>query len=178
MAKNSIIDLGPKKVARLLGITFDSDKDRQGDSKQGIEEMLEACLAGPVLPEITGLEDVRPIAGRSSGNLQKYPGVSLGDILTASDADFATIKEIRQYAKKMTGGKGPEAERVAVTIYFAAIANALLFHDAKITSYSYASLESSFNKLIKKEFMPERLRRLFVDSAEVCRNKDEKIRSR
>ena len=178
MANNWILGLGPKKLARLLGITFDSGKEGKHDSEQTIAQMLDARLACPLLPDTSALQDVPLMTDQKGDDAERYSGVSLGDVLTASKTDFATIKEIRRCAKKMTRGKGPEAEHVAVTIYFAAIANALLFHQAKITSYSYGSLEISFNKLIEKRWMPRRLRRLFVDGARVCRNRSQEIEPR
>ena len=179
MGKNLIFGLGPKKLANLLGITLDSDKeDRPDSNKETIAQMLEARLANPLLADTTVLQDVPLMTGRRKDDVGQYSGVPLGNVLTASESDFATIKEIRRYAKKMTRAKGSEAEHVAVTIYFAAIANALLFHEAKITSYSYESLEISFNKLIEKSWMPRRLRELFVEAAEVCRNKSQKTESR
>jgi hypothetical protein len=171
MAKNSILGLGPKKLANLLGITFDSEKEDKPDSKETIAQMLEARLASPLLPDTTMLQSVRSETSQRDEDVELYSGVPLGDVLTASNSDFAIVKEIRRYAKRMTRGKDSQAEHVAVTIYFAAIANALLFHQAKITSYSYESLEISFNKLIKKSWMPQGLRQLFVDAAEACRNK-------
>lgn len=178
MAKNSILGLGPKKLANLLGITFDSEKEHRPDSKETIAQMLEARLASPLLPDTTMVQSLPSQTGQRDEDVGQYSGVPLGDVLTASESDFATIKEIRSYAKNMTRGKGSEAEYVAVTIYFAAIANALLFHQAKITSYSHESLEISFDKLIKKSWMPQRLRRLFVDAAAACRNKGQETRSR
>ncbi len=171
MAKYSILGLAPKKLAHLLGITFDSGKERESDSKQNIEQMLADRLASPLSPDIAMLSDVSVESGRKDDDVEQHSATPLGDVLTARETDLGTIMKIRRYAKKMTAGKGPEAEHVAVTIYFAAIANALLFHDAKITSYSYKALEISFNKLIKKRWMPRRLRRLFVDAAGACRNK-------
>ena len=177
MTKHSILALGPKKVARLLGISFGSAEEDKADSEQMIAEMLEARLAGPLPGDTAALQGPPEAAGRRRGNIEQYSGVSLGDVLTASETDFATIKEIRRYAKKATRGKSREAEHVAVTIYFAAIANALLFHQARITSYSYCSLEMSFNKLIKKRWMPCRLKRLFVDAAGACRDRSQESAS-
>jgi len=178
MAKNSILGLGPKKLAGLLGITFDSEKEDRPDSKETIAKMLEARLASPLLPDTTMVESVPSEADQKDEDIGQYSGVPLGDVLTASNSNFTTVKEIRRYTKKMTRGKGSEAKHVAVTIYFAAIANALLFHQAKITSYSYESLEISFKKLIKKSWMPQRLRQLFVEAAEVCRNKSQETEAR
>ena len=168
MAKHSILALGPRKVARLLGISFGSAEEDKADSEHMIAEMLEARLAGPLPGDAAALQEPpEAVVKRDSGTGQ-YSGVSLGDVLTAPETEFATIKQIRQYAKKATRGKSRETEHVAVTIYYAAIANALLFHQARITSYSYSSLEVSFNRLIKKSWMPPRLRHLFVDAAGAC----------
>ena len=178
MAKHSILALGPRKVAHLLGITFDSAEEDKAGSERKIAEMLEARLAGPLPTDTAEFQDPPEVVGKRDSNIGQYPAGSLGDVLTASETEFATLKEIRRYAKKAMRGKSREVERVAVTIYFAAIANALLFHQARITSYSYGSLEISFNKLIKKSWMPRRLRRLFVDAAGACRDRKQEVASR
>ena len=65
-----------------------------------------------------------------------------------------------------------EAEHDAATaVYFAAIASALLFHDRKITTFSYKSLDESFSKLINEKWIVKDIAELFDRACRVCRQK-------
>jgi len=82
---------------------------------------------------------------------------------------LAVVRAIRRYAKERAARRCSEAEHAAMTtIYFAAIANALAFHDVKVTTYSYESLRSSFAKLQAKHWMPEDLADLFDKATQRC----------
>lgn len=177
MAKNSILGLEPKKLANLLGITFDSDQKSESDSNEATAQILEDRLAGPFMADTQILQSAPSDSSQKDDGDCRYSGVPLGDVLTASTSDFATIRDIKRRAKKMTKGEESPSEHIAVTIYFAAIANALLHHKAKITSYSYESLQVSFNKLMNKSWMTQGLRQLFTDAVEVCRNKTQEQES-
>jgi len=59
----------------------------------------------------------------------------------------------------------------ADAIYFGAIASALLFHDTKITSYSYPSLAESFKTMTEKRWMAPELARHFSKARNLCKKK-------
>jgi hypothetical protein len=82
------------------------------------------------------------------------------------------VKGLRRNAKEKAARTDDEAEHAAMTtIYFAAIANWLVFHGRRITSYSYESLEPSFGELRGKPWMPTELAGLFERAQQACRNK-------
>ncbi len=164
-------DVRPQSVARLLGITLDpghADDDRPDEM---MAELLQARLADPWVPnhgrQRAWPKLVRQWLHKSSSDGQK----TIGDILLDSRAQLSTIKEIRDRAKAQVAREHSEPEQaVMTTIYFAAIANALAYRGAKITTYSYESLESSFEKLIRKVWMPADFAELFRRAVASCRD--------
>jgi len=171
MNKESTSGLSPVKLARLFGITLHSEgsKDRE-NSIENMAELIQAHLAG-ALPLDTAIIDELPVLiGRLQRDLSHHAGRTLGDVLTDSESDLEIIKKVRRYAKRMAARKSPsDRHAVAITIYFAAIANALVFHQVKITTHSYESLETSFGNLVNKPWMPARLVRVFAKARKVCR---------
>ena len=171
MRKDSTLGLSPGKLARLLGITLDSESgDERKDFVRSASDLIQAHLAG-TLPFETAVTDELPaIIGRLRDDLIAHGGKTLGDVLTDPKSDLDTIRSIRRYAKRMASRKSSKARHaVAIAIYFAAIANALTFHDVKITTHSYGSLRASFGNLAKKPWMPAELVRLFTKACKLCR---------
>ena len=172
MNEDSTLGLDPGKLARLLGITLYSgrDKDRE-DSVESMSELLHAHLAGTLPLDTTLMDELPVLIGRLREDLARHAGKSLGDVLTDSKSDLETLKKIRRYAKRMAARKKPRARHaVAIAIYFAAIANALAFHDVKITTHSCESLKASFGNLANKPWMPAKLVRVFRKAGKACKS--------
>lgn len=170
MRKDTTLGLSPEKLVRLLGITLHSeDGGMTEDSAEHISELLQAHLAG-TLPFDTAVTDELPaIIGRLRSELLAHAGGTLGDALTSSDSDLDTLKKIRQYAKRMASRKKHNVKHtVAIAIYFSAIANAFVFHHAKITTHSYKSLSASFDDLAQRPWMPVELAGLLADAHKIC----------
>jgi len=168
MKKDTTLGLGPDKVARMLGISFDPDLDTEkGNPTKVAAQLLDAHLAGTLPLDTSAIDELPVLLGKLGGATTP----SLGQILTDANAPLDTIRKIRRYGKTIATRQSSEARQaVATTIYFAAIANALVFHDRKLTTYSYASLETSFGDLIDKPWMTADLVRLFKQAHTVCGN--------
>ena len=173
MNKDSTSGLSPERLARLLGIALDSDSEKGKDnSPQTTAELLNARLDGVLPLDTTVMEESPTILGRLQKDLLPHGGKTLGEVLTGPKSDLAAIKKIREYAKTMAARKGTGTERaVAVALYYAAIASALLFHNVKITTHSYKLLDASFDKLINKPWMSAELAQLFANACTLCRKK-------
>jgi hypothetical protein len=172
MNKESTSGLNPGKLARLFGITLRSEGSKDGENSiENMAELIQAHLAG-ALPLDTAVIDELPILiGRLQRDLSHHAGRTLGDVLTDSESDLEIIKKVRRYAKRMAARKSPSTRHaVAITIYFAAIANALAFHQVKITTHSYESLETSFDNLVNKPWMPAKLIRVFTKARKACQH--------
>jgi hypothetical protein len=173
MDEGAMRNLHPRRLAQLLGITFDSENADEVDNDEAASELLRSCLDGTWQGGAYGQGNgwmwaMRQFVERLGPRSER---LRLGDVLTDRKSDLATIKDIRRRAKREVGGAAREVERsVAVTVYFAAIANALVYHGAKITTYSYESLEQSFTKLLEKRWMAPALARLFREAVKICQN--------
>lgn len=174
MKKDSTSGLSPKRLASLLGIALDNDSGGdKNNPEHNTAELLNARLNGMLPLDTTVVEELPVILGRLYKDIMPSAGKTLGQVLTDSKSNLDTIKKIREYAKKMTSRKVLSGEKaVAVAIYYAAIANALLFHDIKITTYSYKSLDDSFIRLINKPWISTELAKLFIDASKICRKKE------
>jgi hypothetical protein len=173
MDRDSTLGLNPERLARLLGITLDSESDEERENPiHSTSELIRAHLAGRLPFDTTVIDDLPAIIGRLHKDLAPHAGRTLGDVLTDPKSDLDTIRKVRRYGKRMASRKSSEAKHaMAIAIYFAAIASALIFHDVKITTYSYRSLKASFGNLADKPWMPTVLIGLFTKGREVCRSK-------
>ena len=66
---------------------------------------------------------------------------------------------------------------VAVVLYYGTISSALVFHNKKITKFSYKNLELAFSSLIDKSWITSELVTLLTRALEICRSSSEKPHS-
>ena len=166
MDEKPIRDLSPEALARLLAIGSDDSQEDDG----AIAEQLRDRLAGtlPLDPDVVDCLPV--ILGRLSRELLPLRGQPLGKALVDQSVDLDIVRGIKAYTKKLAGRARSEPEHAtAITIYFAAIAGALVFHDEKISALSYEKLDRSFATLIDKPWMAPQLVQLFAKARKVCR---------
>jgi len=172
MEHDSIPGLEPQKVARLVGIALNGERGEGTNTDAAIRELLQACLADTPWVEQSRERAWPKAIGRLLAPHRPEAKRSVAEILLDPRSTLSAAKAIRRYAKEKAARTDDEAEHtVMTTIYFAAIANRLVFHGQRITTYSYESLRSSFGKLRGKSWMPAELGELFEKAEEVCRNK-------
>jgi hypothetical protein len=165
--------LSPAKLARLWNIGSETDQanwDVDEDSKK--TELLRDLLVG-TLP-------VRPRKGKSRSiettRLQSVVGSiadkTIQELVQNAGTDIAILRKVKEYGKRLSDNAMVKAEsHVANTIYYAAIASALVFHDKRITKFSYKDLENYFHRLDKEKWIPQAIRNLFLRAAEYCQMK-------
>jgi len=177
MEHDSIPGLEPQKVARLVGIALSSERGEGTNTDAAIRELLQACLADTPWAEQSRERAWPRAIGRLLGPHRPEAKRSVAEILLDPHAALSTVKDVRRYAKEKAARTDDEAEHtVMTTIYFAAIANRLVFHGQRITTYSYESLRSSFGKLHGKSWLPADLAGLFEKAEKACRNKAQNSR--
>jgi len=102
--------------------------------------------------------DTRPLAGRS-----------LGSVFLNPQTDPTLLEAIKNCSKELACTLDSEAERtLATTLYFAAMASALVHHDKKITQKGHRKLEASFVLLTEKKWMAQELVDLFSRARGIC----------
>ena len=94
MKKDTTLGLGPEKVARLLGISFDSDLDvEKGTPTEVAAQLLDAHLAGTLPLDTSVIDELPVLFGKLGG--ETIP--SLGEVLTDANTPLDTIRKIRKH---------------------------------------------------------------------------------
>lgn len=164
--------LGPDELHDLLRICSEAGAaEEQTDSDQRKAELLQDLLA-ETLP-------VEAFTGNLSKQLTTLCHIfgigseeSVRDLLSNPKTDVNLLRVIRDYFKKKSKSANSEAERDVVnTIYYAAIAYALVVHNLKITKFSYKDLHKAFTLFANVQWIPPVLSGLFGKACEYCRNK-------
>lgn len=172
-SKTTTFGLSSKKLARLLNIGSDIIEAKGNRKQKEIKnELLHEWLTATLPIDAVVIESLPNILQRLYKRLQPHLGESFRDLLKNPKTDVMVIKKIKGYSKKLVASAKSEAEHdAATTIYFAAIASALVHHDQRITTFSYQNLNESFSKLINDEWVTDDIAELFRKASEICRQK-------
>lgn len=107
-------------------------------------------------------------------SLDPLRGKPLGEFLLDPQSDLDLVRAIKDCSKTLSCALDSADETaLARTVYFAAIAGALVHHDTKITQSSYQTLDASLTTLIEKPWMAPQLVELFCQAREICRRRSE-----
>ena len=165
--------LDPDRLKELLSICSEAS---QANSEMGTDqektELLQDLLAQKLpseLPEKGPLSDELTHLCHMSG---LSAGESIKTILNNPQADITLIRKVKDCAKELSQQAASEAERdTANTIYYAAIASALVLHNIRITKFSYKDLENAFSVFTKTVWVSSDLSGLFERACEYCQGK-------
>ena len=139
-----------------------------------MRSFMEACLMkplcrshslmGPLLGSLEGLDcDFHALCDKT-----------LCEIFLDTETSIDVVKKVRTYGKSLAFTMISEAESaIGTTLYHAAIASALVFHDTMITSSTPAKIARGFTVLIAKEWMLPEISELFLKARENCQGKKE-----
>lgn len=170
--ENTTYGAKPEGLERLLGLGIGTDRRAEAAPDKVTANLLHARLAGTLPLTKKMVEDLPAIIGHLREELLPLAGKPLGDLLLDQETSLKVIKSIKDYGKQMAQHERSSAEHaVSITIYFAAIASALLFHGKKITTHSYDELSDSFQILIDKRWMTTELARHLAKARRMCRKK-------
>jgi len=164
-------DVSPERLAELLGMTLNGTVGEGPETPgNGDSELLEAELVGILALDTTVLDSLPTVVGQLDRDVFAGGGGSLGSVLTDPETGLAIIRKIKLYAKKAgTDNDSGDRHTVAVAVYYAAIAAALVFHKVKITKHSDQTLKTEFKVLSEKAWMSNDLATLFTKAAEAVR---------
>ena len=164
--------LGPDKLHHLFQICSEAGPpEEQKDSDQEKLELLQDFLAETLPVEVPRgnlteqLTTLCQISGISSGE-------SVNNLLSNPKTDTSLLRKIKDHFKKQSRASKSESEHeVANTVYYTAIASALVFHGTRLTSFSYKSLLESFDRLAQENWISKDIVQLFVKAQKLCANK-------
>jgi len=130
-------------------------------------KLLRERLRSPIPVERIAVESLQEALGRVSREVLPLAGVPVGELLLDPCAEVTTLVTLKNCAKKLAARLDqPSAEYDAmVTIYFAAIASALVFHRRTISTHSPETLAQAFRRLKGQPWMAWELAELFTKAA-------------
>ncbi len=153
MGGDSTSRLSREQLSRILRIgTSDADTGAGSDVPQTVDEWLQDLLAAGFRKGASG------------------DGYTVRDVLFGPPVEADVFREIKDWAKAIAAraGQGP-AHVAATTIYYAAIARALVSANEKVTEHGPEGLRQAFAMLTAKQWMPPDFHSLFGEARELCR---------
>jgi hypothetical protein len=148
-----------KQTQRLLKLSLHENKNTAQANSDVQKEQLLLDILRSKLPLEHSLPNLIQSIARE---LKTLSGAPLGTLLANPNTKTDTLIKLKDHAKTQGNAVTNEIEReVALTVYYAAIASALAYHDAKISEHSYKSLKEAFSKLVQNAWIPANLLSLF-----------------
>jgi hypothetical protein len=166
----------PRDMARLLELGTDvPDPTVPSDPAVTDQEKGHALqdLLGTTMPvDVAVSQSLPAVLVRVCNSLQSLTREKFGQLLQKPSNDLATVEQIKEYAKRLSKSvpAGPEQEASTV-VYYAAIANALVFHDKRITGRSLEKLKQAFDRLAGLPWVEQGLVQLLRKASEICGTK-------
>lgn len=166
--------LSPEKLAYLWNIGPDAgpqkDDDLPLDERRGT--LLRDWLASSPAPIPTLFPSMSPELCQICQKLQLFGEEPLGRLLQNPGTDVSTIEAIKRLSKQLVTHADSEIENdIATVIYYAAIAHALVFHDRRITSFSYERLGNAFAALGQNTWLTPGIAALLENARCLCAEK-------
>jgi hypothetical protein len=165
------LELNIEQSTHLLRLGLDQYGTKKAAEKSRADLLLDVLASKlPVDPAL--LEALPAVLSSLSEELQSVSGLPLRKLLQDSKTRTTSIRKIKDFAKDLGTTASDEIERdVALAVYFAAIASALVYHNVKISQYSYAELQQSFDTLSRHDWITPRLTKCFKRACKYCRDK-------
>ena len=165
--------LNREKLVRILQIGSEKDDlEHEPFIQEDTAELLRDQLAQPFLSDYTMKSRASELSKIPCHPTALMPLETIGDLLWNRKTTTSVLKKLKKFGKNLfSKGKIASQRDVGLAIYYGAIANALVFHDVRITRFSYLDLHRSFIALTNKEWMSPQLQSLFRRAFEYCKAK-------
>jgi len=158
--------LSLKKVVELLNIGTDVGTDC-GDADRNRMDLLNDKL-NQTLPLYE--DEPRKKSKQLSRTIAVLSGEPIGKLLQDPESELSIIKAIKEHGRQLADrSKSATEHQAANTIYFAAIAHALVVKKEKITRFSKDDLQQAFDRLSQENWMPAWLLELFAEAGNRCK---------
>jgi aminoglycoside/choline kinase family phosphotransferase len=155
----------------LLKVGSDSvqgPEDKDHEKTDLLNDILNAAIPACLTDE---LEPSRE-SGAWKRSVEVLSGDRIGKLLQDPQTDVSLVRMIKDHGRRVSSSPCSQEEHQAGnTLYFAAIAHALVFHGVRITKLSYADLQKSFQTLAGQGWIPRWLIALFEQAATTCQAK-------
>lgn len=165
--------INPDQLRRLFNIGRDTrESDKIKNSRHQKAEILARSLSQPLPLDKSQMDMLPSTLSQLCHSIGLLAGETISELLSNPSTDIAAIKRIKRYSKELSAQAESAAENdVAIVIYHASIAHALVFHGRRITRFSYERLERSFSCLLREEWISGDLFVLLKAAVKCCREK-------
>ncbi|MHC4872200.1 MAG: hypothetical protein ACYTFY_10180 [Planctomycetota bacterium] len=109
------------------------------------------------------------MTGLEGDELDFFKNKSLSDVLFGDEADVIHLRILKDFAKIMMISSMPaRTQRSGAILYAAAISQAIVRHDIKISNLSYSDLAKSLESLLDRPYVVDSYARLFNEALNKC----------
>jgi len=172
MEKKSTYGLRLDQLAGLFALGAETPLDRP-DGEQRMAELLRQHLTSALPTGVLVLDALVMMLGRLGYERRALGGKTLSEVLLDPRTDMGLLRAIKECCKRLSGSLDSKAEAaIATTLYYAAMASALVYHSHKITKHSVDRLDEAFALLIAKPWMDRELAALFAQARDICLGKE------
>jgi hypothetical protein len=173
MEDNQEFNLDASQRTRLLkmGLYSPTPGDDDVDPDERRMDFLYQILISP-LPLPSDVKTTLPdlITGQFE-DLVSVSGKPIGELIQDEQTDLLTLRKIKEHSKQQgteaTTKEDKEQGDAFMAVYFAAIASALFFHDAKISHHRDEDMRRFFGLFANKPWVIEELRTLFAKATQI-----------
>lgn len=167
----------PKTISRtmmhqLVNLIFEKDSGSPVNPPDQKSELLEEKMAAALPKDFFNqghlsihLSTLCDISGISKTETFK-------SVIKNDKVELGLLIKMKDYFKNLSGKSTTEMEhQIYNSIYYAAIASALLYHHERITRYSYEELATNFTRLLKEDWLPNYILKLYQEAQSYCTSK-------
>ncbi|MBN2711046.1 MAG: hypothetical protein JXR97_01230 [Planctomycetes bacterium] len=130
---------------------------------------LYSDLESPILTEAEGSLSFRRLTGADTEDLEFFGGKSISQAIFDDAVMIRHLRLLKDYGKMMMMPLFPSAtQRTGAIVYAAAISQALVKFETKITSLSFKDLTESLPGLVERPYVVESYVNLFRTAMEKC----------
>lgn len=170
MEKKSTYGLRLDQMAGLFAMGADDpDPAAERSDDETLRDLLSELLTGTDPQKSLLRETLAMMVGGSPEGAAALADRPLGEVLLDPHSDMDLLGAIKETSKTLSCTLDSKTETaLARTVYFAALASALVHHDTKITQNSYQTLAESLALLMDKRWMVPELVELFSRARRIC----------
>jgi hypothetical protein len=159
-----------KKRGNILHFIKECIADPADASNQGSDAamaaLLDRFLQTAVIPGPQAAGELTSVLTHVYKEIRCQEGHSVGKCLLDARTDMAVLRQIKERHQRIAKTSRSKAEQyVATAVYFSAIASAWVFHQEKITSYSWVDLRDALTKVLDKPWIDGQIKELLERAA-------------
>jgi hypothetical protein len=168
--KNATMSLGSEKLIRLLNIGSDvKDGREETDDDQDKTEQLSNLLSQSIIIPNVSSRKLHTSLVSIKQQVLLMCEESVGAMLQSPRTDIRLLRKIKTRFKTLALSSASEPVSCAAkAVCAAAIASALVFHSARISSFKDEELKKHFTEFLRSRWITAELRELFRNACEVC----------